>query len=501
MIEITLGSIYVQSFIIGLILAATFFKLSRRTKLNEPPLAYYRFPIIGHTWSYLTDCEKLILESRKKYGETFSLYVFGQIQTVVGKETVHEVLKKDQVFNFREGYRTFLPLHFVFRQDMLAENNAKITRDYISGKFKHFISKLQKNIIKAIDLYIGECVEPKIIREPRKTLADIIAIPVANIIECYNSEDILEAFKNVSLLIAKLIFIPPILSLIHPWLHQQFVVIPLRFGWSQHKKVIISHIKPVIEKRLDNKKRLGDAWVAPLDILQCYLDDPEIVLDLDPNNVNYDYIADGIGHFIFATMTNSTFGTTNALYDLVEKKQLYWQELYQEAQEINKQCNGNELTFDDIAKMVKLDSFVKESLRLSTGIVGLSHKCVSKSYYTFANGYQIPSDRLVSLNFSDTNNDEELQGQNPKEFYAYRHLERDSPATKLERNFLTFGGGKRACPGRFLAVNEIKMFLHKVMLKYNVRTDNEEIGPKRGYLGPIPRPINVGLVFENRKEI
>ncbi|CAG8729907.1 9857_t:CDS:2, partial [Gigaspora rosea] len=225
--------------------------------------------------------------------------------------------------------------------------------------------------------------------------------------------------------------------------------------------------------------------------------DPEIVIDLDPNNVNYDYIADGIGHFIFATMTNTTIGTTNALY---EKKQ-YWQELYQEAQEINKQCNGNELTFNDIAKMVKLDSFVKESLRLATGIVGLSHKCIFKSYYTFANGYQIPSGRLVSLNFSDTNNDEELQGQNPTEFYAYRHLERDSPATKLERNFLTFGGGKRACPGRFLAVNEIKTFLHKVLLKYNVRTDNDEIGPKRGYLGPIPKPINVGLVFENRKEI
>ncbi|CAG8475950.1 20425_t:CDS:2, partial [Racocetra persica] len=174
-----------------------------------------------------------------------------------------------------------------------------------------------------------------------------------------------------------------------------------------------------IEKRLYDKKRLGDAWVAPLDALQYYLDDPEIAPDLDPNNVNYNYIADAICVFVFAAMGTTTNGATCSLYDLVERKQQYWQELYQEAQEINKQCNGNELTSDDIARMVKLDSFVKESLRLSSSTVGLQHKCLSKSYYTFSNGYQIPSGRLVTLNFSDTNNNEELQGQNPTEFYAY----------------------------------------------------------------------------------
>ncbi|CAG8753046.1 25807_t:CDS:2, partial [Racocetra persica] len=149
---------------------------------NEPPLAYYRFPIIGHTWSFLTDCEKLILESREKYGETFSLYVFGQIMTVVGKETTHEVLKNDQVFSFREGMKMQAPLHLIFRNSMNPEKNSKIIRDYITGKLKYLISRLQQNIIEAIDHHIGECVEPKVISDPRKKISDIIAIPVANII-------------------------------------------------------------------------------------------------------------------------------------------------------------------------------------------------------------------------------------------------------------------------------------------------------------------------------
>ncbi|KAF0559388.1 cytochrome P450 [Gigaspora margarita] len=157
-IEILLGDIYIQSFILGLTLAAFFYKLSGRTKLNEPPLVYYRFPIIGHTWSFLTDCEKLICESREKYGETFSLYVFGQIMTVVGKETTHEVLRKDQDFSFREGFINQVPTHLIFKHVTIPEKNAKIVRDYVAGKLKHLISRLQKNILKAMDLYIGECV-------------------------------------------------------------------------------------------------------------------------------------------------------------------------------------------------------------------------------------------------------------------------------------------------------------------------------------------------------
>ncbi|KAF0561628.1 cytochrome P450 [Gigaspora margarita] len=186
-----------------------------------------------------------------------------------------------------------------------------------------------------------------------------------------------------------------------------------------------------------NKRRLCDAWVAPLDALQCYLDNPK---------------------------------------------------------KINKQCNKNELTIDDIARIIKLDSFVKESLRFFNPVVGLLHKYISKSYYIFANGYQVPSGH-------DTNNNEELKGQNFTEFHAHHHLEHNSPITKLKYNILTFRGRKRVCLGRALAINEIKVFLHKILLKYDVRTDHEEIGSKRRYFCPLIALINGGLLFEKRKEI
>ncbi|CAG8734054.1 22638_t:CDS:2, partial [Racocetra persica] len=186
--------------------------------------------------------------------------------------------------------------------------------------------------------------------------------------------------------------------------------LPIRFGqnsYLKHRDIIYKRIRPVIEQRLKSKKELGDAWVAPVDMLQALLNDPEIAPDLDPNSVDYNYILDTIGETIFVSVGTTSKLAAYALYDLAGRKE-YWQELYQEAQEINKQCNGK-LKSEDIAKMVKLDSFVKESLRLSNCILFMPHKCISKSHYTFENGYQIPNGRIAMINFMDITNDEKLQ--------------------------------------------------------------------------------------------
>ncbi|RIB08631.1 cytochrome P450, partial [Gigaspora rosea] len=125
--------------------------------------------------------------------------------------------------------------------------------------------------------------------------------------------------------------------------------------------------------------------------------------------------------------------------------------------------------------MVKLDGFIKETSRLSNNLLSMPRKCISKSHYTLVDGYQIPSDRTVYLNVIDVCHDEKLQGQNPKEFNAYRH---NSSATKLDRSFLIFGRGKHACPGRYFAVNMMKLLFNEIILKYNIKPENEEIEPR-----------------------
>ena len=95
-------------------------------------------------------------------------------------------------------------------------------------------------------------------------------------------------------------------------------------------------------------------------------------------------------------------------------------------------------------------------------------------------------------------------GETSNDFQPNRHITSykdgkivHSPATRVDRSFITFGGGKHACPGRFFAVNEIKICLHKLILKYNFRTENSKIVPPI-ILFSVCFPPKSGLVFENR---
>jgi hypothetical protein len=50
---------------------------------------------------------------------------------------------------------------------------------------------------------------------------------------------------------------------------------------------------------------------------------------------------------------------------------------------------------------------------------------------------------------------------------------------------------------RFFAINETKLFLHKVIMKYKVSTESGKIEDKM-LIGPSTSPSQGGLVFENR---
>ncbi|CAG8852944.1 20583_t:CDS:2, partial [Gigaspora margarita] len=96
-----------------------------------------------------------------------------------------------------------------------------------------------------------------------------------------------------------------------------------------------------------------------------FLNDPEIAPDLDPNNIKCNYIADLIGLIILAATSPTSNRASYVLY-----------ELCQEAQEINKWCNGNFKTCDNIDKIVKLDRFIKEIFRLNNDVLGLPRRCL-----------------------------------------------------------------------------------------------------------------------------
>ncbi|RIB12657.1 cytochrome P450 [Gigaspora rosea] len=485
MIKILLENVYVQLLIIGLILTLVYLQLMNK-RLNEPPTVYYRYPIFGHTFEFIMNCEKLIEESREKYGDAFNLYIFGQLMTVVRKDAIYDVYKKEgQDFNFHESSEVRLVIKYLFPYAALdVDRSVKILRGFFRLKLANNTSKIHQSVIEGMNNFVGECVETKIIKNPNELLLNTYLRIAANIIvgeECANYEDILEIFKDLFYSVINLFYAPSILSLIHPWLHDQVATFSLRFI-SNHRSKIINRIRPVIERRLFYKKKLGDNWDAPVDVLQVFLDNPEIAPNFNPNHVNYNIIVDTIGVFMFASMANTSNAVAYALVELAKRKKDYWQELYQEVQEINKKSNGKPI-YNDFNNMVKLERFIKESLRFNSNVLSIPRPCVRETY-TFANGFQIPYGRQVFLDVSEISFSEELNGQNPQKFNAHRH---NSPATKPDRDYLVFG-----------IVLLAKILLYHVLLNYNIKAELENTKHKQhaGFLlGPL-KPGKAAIVFE-----
>ncbi|CAI2163292.1 20710_t:CDS:2 [Funneliformis geosporum] len=459
---------------------------------NEPHLVYYKYPIIGHTIDYHKESTKFIKECHEKYGEIFSLYVFGQIITIVGGELSPEIFKNHKEFSFNAAIDEFFPLHgFMGRPREFLSGLTTIVQRNLSGDLKFYTNRVQGQLLKSIDEIIGD---GKVLQPPLKSLQLLVAKPVAAAVaeEFTDDKELINSFAYSVNDISSFLSFPPILHFISPKLHQKFLITFFRIAnnpFVDHRETIKRKITPVVKKRLSEMKKLDGAYTPPVDILQNFI---------DMFGDDIDSITDYIISLIFAAVHTTSTSLNSILQEFVNNPQFH-EELLEEQKQLFKSKENDYYTIEQISKLERLDSMVRETFRLYVGASTLPHKVLSP-YYTFSSGHQVPKGRNVYIRVKEIHNDDKIHGQNSKEFNAFRHLESKSPASRVEKNFLTFGFGKHACPGRFFAVNEIKIALHYLLLKYDIRkVGDEKINPlmKRNPTFPSVE----GLLFEKRKSI
>ncbi|CAG8490690.1 5100_t:CDS:10 [Diversispora eburnea] len=467
-----------------------------RLSKNEPPMVPYKIPIIGHTLDYLFNAEKFLAKCRQQYGDPFNLYIFGQVTTIAGNEIAHEVYGHSDTFSMTNATRDSFPLYRILKSIEKTDTlklTVKAIREGLTAKLPSFTERVQKTLMFSINQEIGDCSQPKLINTTNN-FSRMVARSVADVLEISKNEDVVNAFADFTKDFTSIVAIPPIFSFIHPKVHTQIITLPLRFGFNPILKHLITlkkHLKPVLEKRLKDKEILGDKYEPPLDIIEYFLNN----LESETKVITDDYL-DKICDFIFilviASIHTTSHHTTFALYDFAGRPEL-WDDLYEEQVKIDKECNG-ELTPQHINKMVKLDSFLRESLRT---FAANPHR--SFESYTFKNGTTIPKGRIVQTYLSDIHYNTTAYGPEPRSFLPYHGLENNFPASKTDKDYFVFGAGKHACPGRFFAVHEIKIALHKLILNYHIKTPSGKI-EKKIHVGPLALPPNAGLIFESRKK-
>ncbi|KAG7189775.1 hypothetical protein KM043_017438 [Ampulex compressa] len=132
-------------------------------------------------------------------------------------------------------------------------------------------------------------------------------------------------------------------------------------------------------------------------------------------------------------------------------------------------------TLQDFSSLPMIEAFLTEVQRfLILAPLGVPHKTMNS---ITLNGYRIPRDTIVLLDFHSVHNDK-AQWDRPEEFRPQRFLDENGQFCPNNAN-MPFGLGKRRCPGEALARSSLFLFF-----TYAIHYFHFEISPAHGKPDP-----------------
>jgi len=260
------------------------------------------------------------------------------------------------------------------------------------------------------------------------------------------------------------------------------------------------HLAPMIEERLmmEDQHQSKDWPGKPNDLISWLLDEATE----DKQRTVSELVTRVLAIEVAAIHTTSS-AFCNALYELAAHPDIVGH-LREEVQAAVKESGW---TKESISKMRKLDSFLKETLRLS-GSGGFVNTRKVMEDFTFSDGTTVPAGMIIAVSAYMAHHDERLY-ENPYTFDALRFykmrsgegesIKHQTAAPALD--YIPFGIGRNACPGRFLAVYEIKGLIAHILMVYDVKFEEEGVKPPFEWYGQNMNPSRTGVVlFRKRQE-
>ncbi|KAI0071400.1 cytochrome P450 [Panus rudis PR-1116 ss-1] len=260
----------------------------------------------------------------------------------------------------------------------------------------------------------------------------------------------------------------------------------------------IRHLEGIIRERFKMLEAHGTKWdEKPNDMLSWLMDAAEggergiraLVLRVLALN--------------FSAIHTSSMSVTQALFHLAANAE-YARILREEIEEIVAQEGWSK---DSIQRMRHLDSFLKESQRYH-GLATAFMSRIAKKDFTFSDGTFIPAGTFVSVPTWSTHHDEEYY-DDPDTFNPWRFISKDDEDSQGTTNnmaatspeYLPFGYGKHACPGRFFAANELKIILAHLVLTYDIKLEGETDVPEDLFFATaiLPNP-SIKVAFRRRND-
>ncbi|KAG6380639.1 cytochrome P450 [Boletus reticuloceps] len=253
-------------------------------------------------------------------------------------------------------------------------------------------------------------------------------------------------------------------------------------------------VGPMIKERLRYLDQYGREWDnKPNDLLSWLMDEAE----------DAELTMERLSTRVLTVNFAAIHGFTQALIYLAANPQ-YIQPLREEVEGIVEQEGWSKVAVD---KMRKVDSFLKECLRFEGMLMAsLSRKALKD--FTFSDGTFIPKGTSVAVPSLSLHHDKTYY-EDPDAFKPFRFAEIhdkdgnrvNDQLTSTSVEYLPFGHGRHACPGRFFAATELKLMLAHVVVTYDVKLEDNATYPPSRHIGTfITVNPRAEVVFRNRAD-
>jgi len=260
----------------------------------------------------------------------------------------------------------------------------------------------------------------------------------------------------------------------------------------------IEFIRPMVEERFAKMEKFGEDWDKPNDMLMWLMSEAR------GEERSVEGLARRLLTVNFVAIHSTSQAFTLVLYRLLSHPE-YIEPLREEVEAVIAEEGWTKAGMD---KMHKMDSFVRETLRLdSAAPLGLFRRVLRP--FTFSNGVTIPVGTDVAIPIKATHSDERVF-ENANEFDGFRFAklrdsERNAVTSKLQMistsvDNLSFGLGRHACPGRFFAANELKVLLAHLVVTYDMQFEEGKGAPRALSIATISIPRTTDVMFRARQK-
>ncbi|KAJ7430919.1 cytochrome P450 [Mycena latifolia] len=285
---------------------------------------------------------------------------------------------------------------------------------------------------------------------------------------------------------------------------------------------VLKFIGPLIEARLENEREHGrDGPDKPNDLISWLLQLAE----------GEERTVPALALRVLAVNMAAIHTTSMALAAVLFDLAAYPEHILPMREEVERVVAEEGWSKAALANMHKIDSFIRESQRLTRGpcaptlilllfadsfvAVAMGRKVVAKEGFTFSDGTRIPYGAILTVAGDATHYDPDNY-ENPMTFDGFRFSRlREQRAgadiagegtsffnrhmVSTAQDHIVFGHGHHACPGRFFAATELKAMLAHVLINYDVKAETEGVRPPDLCIGVAKVPAPQGKIMIRKR--